>query len=143
MKPALVYFSSATENTKFFVDRLSLPSARLPLRAKDESPLVDYPYVLFVPTYGGGQGESAVPPQVRNFFKEPLHRKLCVGIVGAGNINFGEKYAAAADVLAGKLAVPVLYRFELRGTADDLIRVETGILQNWEKLLELRGLTNE
>ncbi|NMB22298.1 MAG: class Ib ribonucleoside-diphosphate reductase assembly flavoprotein NrdI, partial [Corynebacterium sp.] len=50
----VVYFSSATDNTHRFVQKLGLPNVRIPLTRVDEPLLVDEPYVLFVPTYGGG-----------------------------------------------------------------------------------------
>lgn len=138
--PKIIYFSSATENTKVFVESLPIASERVPLFKKDEPLVAKEPYVLFVPTYGGGQGEAAVPPQVKRFLSNPENRRLCVGIVGAGNLNFGEKYAAAADVVAKKIAVPVLYRFELRGTQEDAVKVTQGINSNWSILLSMRGL---
>lgn len=139
-EPTIVYFSSVTENTKIFVERLALRALRIPIYRTDDELLVEEPYVLFVPTYGGGQGEAAVPPQVKRFLKSPEIRALCVGVVGGGNVNFGEKYAAAADVVAAKLGVPVLYRFELRGTEEDLVQVTEGINSNWNTLLAMRGL---
>ena len=50
--PLCVYFSSVTENTKAFVEKLGFDSARIPLYPRDEPLLVDRPYLLFVPTYG-------------------------------------------------------------------------------------------
>lgn len=56
----LVYFSSVSENTHRFVQKLArqvkpgeraLSAIRIPLRGDIE---VDTPYVLIVPTYGGG-----------------------------------------------------------------------------------------
>ncbi len=139
-KPRIVYFSSATENTKIFVEQLAYPSERLPLFPKDEQLVPDYPYVLFVPTYGAGVGEASVPPQVKRFLKSPEVRALCVGVIGAGNLNFGEKYAAAGDVVAKKLEVPVLYRFEIRGTKSDVVKVNEGIASNWDRLLSMKGI---
>lgn len=54
----VVYFSSATENTRRFVDKLGLPSARIPLYKNDEPLIVNEPYVLVCPTYGGGASIS-------------------------------------------------------------------------------------
>ena len=42
----VVYFSSTTENTKKFVDKLGLPSARIPLKRKDPDLIVDEPYAV-------------------------------------------------------------------------------------------------
>lgn len=140
--PKLIYFSSVTENTKVFVERLPFDSVRLPLRSSDDPVIPTEPYVLVVPTYGAGRNESLVPKQVIRFLKSPEHRRLCIGVIGAGNINFGESYAAAADLLSSKLQVPVLARFELRGMKSDVDSITQGLKNNWEKLLELRGLTD-
>ena len=50
----VVYFSSVTDNTHRFVQKLDLPNVRIPLRLKDEPLIVNEPYVLVCPTYGGG-----------------------------------------------------------------------------------------
>ncbi len=139
LDPRIVFFSSVTENTRIFVEQLAIAAERLPLRPGDDELQVAYPYVLFVPTYGAGRGEASVPPQVKKFLKNPEHRKFCIGVIGAGNLNFGEKYAAAGDVVAAKLGVPVLARFELRGTKSDVEKISNGIRENWEKLLTLRS----
>lgn len=140
MLPRIVYFSSVTENTKIFIERLPFASTRIHLRSHDERVEVDYPFIFVVPTYGGGRGEAAVPHQVKQFFSNPTHRELCVGVIGSGNLNFGEKYAIAGDILARKLGVPMLYRFELRGTKDDEKKLSKAIADNWLRLLSLRGL---
>lgn len=138
--PKLIYFSSVTENTKVFVEQLSFESKRLPLKNSDPEVIAVGPYVLVVPTYGGGKDEALVPKQVMKFLRLKENRELCVGIIGSGNINFGEHYAAAADLLSKNLGVPVLARFEIRGMNSDLESVTKGLNENWEKLLELRGL---
>ena len=136
----IVFFSSVTENTRVFVEQLGFPSERLPLRRGDDELIVDYPYILFVPTYGGGRGEAAVPPQVKRVLAHAEHRKLCVGVVGGGNLNFGEKYAIAADLVAKKIGVPVLARFELRGSVSDRDHISQGITEHWDRLVSMRGL---
>ena len=50
----IVYFSSATNNTKRFVVKLGMPARRIPLRPTEEPLHVEEEYVLIVPTYGGG-----------------------------------------------------------------------------------------
>ncbi len=49
---SLVYFSSVSENTHRFVQKLGIPATRIPLHGRIE---VDRPYVLVLPTYGGGR----------------------------------------------------------------------------------------
>lgn len=123
----LVYFSSASENTHRFVGKLGLPAHRIPLRASEPPLRVDEPYVLLVPTYGGGNGAGAVPKQVIRFLNDPENRSLIRGVISAGNTNFGRAYCLAGDIVAAKCHVPHLYRFELMGTSDDVERVREGL----------------
>ena len=128
----VVYFSSATGNTRRFVEKLGLPAARIPLRPKDPRLSVDDDYVLVVPTYGGGNTKGAVPKQVIKFLNDPHNRSLCRGVIASGNTNFGEAYGIAGDIIAAKLKVPLLYRYELLGTPTDVARVEEGLDRFWQ-----------
>ena len=130
--PLLVYFSSASENTHRFVGKLGSRSARLPLRRGDEPLVVDEEYVLVVPTYGGGSVKGAVPKQVIAFLNDPHNRSLCRGVISSGNTNFGEAYCLAGDIIASKLDVPLLYRYELLGTNTDVARVKEGLEGFWQ-----------
>jgi nrdI protein len=127
-----VYFSSASENTHRFVGKLGYRSARLPLRRGDEPLVVDEEYVLVVPTYGGGSVKGAVPKQVIAFLNDPHNRSLCRGVISSGNTNFGEAYCLAGDIIASKLDVPLLYRYELLGTNTDVARVKEGLEGFWQ-----------
>ncbi|ASK65891.1 class Ib ribonucleoside-diphosphate reductase assembly flavoprotein NrdI [Brachybacterium avium] len=132
--PDLVFFSSVSENTRRFVERLERPAARIPLRPRLEGSLqVTQPYVLVVPTYGGGRHAGAVPKQVIHFLNDPENRGLLRGVIAAGNTNFGEDYCLAGPVISAKCQVPVLYRFELLGTPDDVERVDHGLDRFWEQ----------
>ena len=72
----LIYFSSASENTKRFIEKLGAEAARIPLHAKDEPLVACEPFVLVVPTYGGTGGEGSVPKQVIRFLNNPDNRRL-------------------------------------------------------------------
>ena len=127
-----MYFSSASENTHRFVGRLGYRSARIPLRRRDEPLTVGEGYVLFVPTYGGGSVRGAVPKQVIAFLNDPRNRSLCRGVIASGNTNFGEAYCLAGDIIASKLGVSFLYRYELLGTPTDVARVRQGLEDFWQ-----------
>ncbi|WP_307866481.1 class Ib ribonucleoside-diphosphate reductase assembly flavoprotein NrdI [Leucobacter chromiisoli] len=129
----LVYFSSASGNTHRFVQKLGQPAVRIPLYAKDEPLVVDEPFVLIVPTYGGGPETRAVPKQVIRFLNDERNRKHLRGVIAAGNTNFGEAYGIAGDIIARKCRVPHLYRFELFGTEDDVNAVREGLEQFWKQ----------
>lgn len=130
---ALVYFSSASGNTHRFVEKLGRAADRIPLYPRDEPLQATEPYVLIVPTYGGGPETKAVPKQVIRFLNDEHNRSLCRGVIAAGNTNFGEAYGIAGDIIARKLQVPHLYRFELFGTSDDVEIVNEGLDKFWNQ----------
>ena len=130
--PLLVYFSSTSENTHRFVSKLGFPTARIPLRRTEPPLTVDEDYVLVVPTYGGGSVKGAVPKQVIAFLNNPDNRALCRGVIASGNTNFGQAYCLAGDIIASKLGVPFLYRYELLGTPTDVARVKEGLENFWQ-----------
>ncbi|EJF41368.1 nrdI protein [Actinomyces massiliensis F0489] len=127
-----MYFSSTSENTHRFVGKLGFRSARIPLRPKEAPLAVDEEYVLLVPTYGGGSVKGAVPKQVIKFLNDSHNRSLCRGVISSGNTNFGEAYCLAGDIIASKLNVPLLYRYELLGTPTDVVRVKEGLEDFWQ-----------
>ncbi|MGB3413275.1 MAG: class Ib ribonucleoside-diphosphate reductase assembly flavoprotein NrdI [Microbacteriaceae bacterium] len=128
----LVYFSSVSGNTHRFVEKLKMGGKRLPLRAGDEALKVNEPYVLVLPTYGGGHGQGAVPKQVIRFLNDEQNRSLIRGVIAAGNTNFGEAFGIAGDIVARKCQVPLLYRFEQFGTPEDVERVIEGLEKFWQ-----------
>lgn len=123
----IVYFSSVSENTKRFVDKLELPSDRIPLRKTDGSLLVSEPFVLILPTYGGGNEKANVPKQVIKFLNVEGNRDRMVAVVGTGNTNFHDTYCRAADIVAYKCDVPVIGRVELLGTPEDVEEIKERI----------------
>ena len=119
----LVYFSTKSGNTRRFVEKLGIPAARIPL-SRDEGTLrVERPYVLVVPTYGDGDPRTAVPSPVIRFLNDEHNRALIRGVIAGGNTNFGAAYGLAGRVIAHKCQVPMLYRFELTGTPEDVAAV--------------------
>lgn len=135
--PLLVYFSSVSQNTARFIEKLGWRAERIPLFGSEPMLLVDEPFVLVTPTYGGGQGRGeergAVPKQVIRFLNVEQNRTLIRGVIAAGNTNFGDAFCAAGDIISRKCHVPHLYRLELFGTSEDVTRVSEG-LERWWKL---------
>lgn len=132
----LIYFSSVSNNTHRFVEKLGLPeqgTARLPLRTKDDTLEAAEPFVLILPTYGADGGKGSVPKQVIKFLNVESNRTLLRGVIGAGNTNFHESYCIAGDIVAQKCGVPHLYRFELMGTEEDVSRVRQGLEEFWKQ----------
>lgn len=142
----LVYFSSVSGNTHRFVEKLDVPADRIPIygqrrrdaaspggakRAASPSLSATEPYVLVLPTYGGGTEGGAVPKQVIAFLNDAENRSLIRGVIAAGNTNFGEAFCLAGDIVARKCKVPRLYRFEVFGTPDDVTAVHNGLEAFW------------
>ncbi len=118
----IVYFSNYSGNTKRFVEKLTNNARRIPIdyNADADTVGVCVPYILVVPTYGGGSEKSAIPRQVRAFLNVPENRQFLRGVIGTGNTNFGEHYCKAAELIAAKTGVPIVARVEILGTPEDI-----------------------
>lgn len=129
----VVYFSSVSENTKRFVDKLGANAIRIPLKTEEASEFRhDRDSVLVTPTYGGGNDSSTVPKQVIKFLNNPENRKHIKAVIAGGNTNFGAHFCRAGDIIASKLGVPVLYRFEVTGTPEDVNEVKERLAKLWQ-----------
>ena len=120
----IVYFSNYSGNTKRFVEKLDAYAIRIPISGAGGTITVDQPYVLMVPTYGGGEGRAAIPRQVRAFLNVKENRALLRGVVGFGNTNFGEHFCEAAEMISKKVGVPLIAKVEVFGTPEDVITVK-------------------
>lgn len=107
----IVYYSSSSRNTERFVDRLDLPSCRIDGYQSGR-------YILITPTFADALGNHPVPKPVIKFLN--CHRDGMVGVIGAGNRNFGSYFALGGRFVAAKCGVPLLHRIELSGTETDV-----------------------
>ena len=112
-----------------------MEATRIPLRGRIQ---VNEPYVLVLPTYGGGHATpdidagGYVPKQVIAFLNDEHNRSLLRGVIAAGNTNFGAEFCYAGNVVSRKCGVPYLYRFELMGTDEDVQAVRAGLADFWK-----------
>lgn len=129
-KMQVVYFSNYSKNTQRFVEKLNLEAQaiQIPVKWNEDNPtLCTEPYVLIVPTYGGGSNSHAVPRSVVKFLNIKENREHLKGIIGMGNTNFGNHYCKAAEIIAMKTGAPIIYKVELLGTPDDVNEVKERI----------------
>lgn len=119
----VVYFSNAGGNTDAFVSKLNIEGRkhRIPIKGSFDG-TINKPYVLILPTYSQPDG---IVPQVKKFLKD--HSHYLVGVIGTGNINFGDKAFKAGRVISQAMGVPLLYTLEIRGTQEDVRNVEEGL----------------
>ena len=130
----VVYFSSVSENTKRFVDKLGIPSFRIPISLNEASAYThNRDSVLVTPTYGGGNEGSTVPKQVIKFLNNPENRKHIKAVIAGGNTNFGVHFCRAGEIIASKLGVPMIYRFEITGTPEEVIEAKERIAELWQQ----------
>lgn len=122
----LVYFS-ATGNTERFARKIPTVAHQIPRHAESPPLLLTEPFVLLTPSYGAGKPAGSVPKPVIRFLNDPANRALLLGVIGAGNRNFGNGFCLAATLVAEKCGVPVLHRLEIFGLPEDAVIV-TNIL---------------
>lgn len=130
----IVYFSSISNNTQRFIEKLGMEATRIPIRL-DEEIEVEEDFILITPTYGGGNGDTkgCVPKQVIKFLNNYNNRIKCKAVIASGNTNFGDTYGLAGNIISHKLGIPFLYKFELLGTNDDVIKIRKIISEFWER----------
>lgn len=116
----IVYYSNRSGNTKRFVNKLNMENAY----SVYEILVSKNDYILFVPTYGAGNKNSHVPQEVKTFLSIKTNADRLRGVVGFGNINFGNTYCKAAEIIAKKFGVPILGRVELFGTPEDVKEIK-------------------
>ncbi len=78
----IVYFSSRSENTHRFVERLGMRSNRIPMDGSGGLQVRE-PFVLVTPTYGGGGSKGAVPKPVIRFLNDETNRSFIRGVIAA------------------------------------------------------------
>ena len=75
---------------------------------------IDQPFILVTNTLGFGE----VPAPVSRFLAR--NYKYLVAVAASGNKNFGKMFALAADRIADEYNVPIIHKFELSGTNEDV-----------------------
>lgn len=125
-KIPVYYYSSVSNLTGRFAEALATTTGRETHNLADadvRSREVGGPWVLLTPSYKAGNAHQVtLPAPVRSFLRSPVNRRKLIGIIGSGNRNFGAYYQAAARQLAAVSGRPVLFEFELSGTAEDVAR---------------------
>lgn len=106
-------FASRTGNVESIIERLGLEA----LRIEDGSEEIDEAFIIF--TYTDGYGDT--PMEVEDFLA--ANGSLLKGVIVSGDTSYGDAYCQAGDNIAEAYDVPVLYKVENEGTAEDLAAI--------------------
>lgn len=105
-----IYYYSMTGNTKSFLKRSKFDNYEN-INSVEE---VNEPFIIATGTVKYGE----VPLPVINFLEN--NSQYLRGVISSGNRNWGENFAKAGDVIAEKYNVPLIMKFELRGSQKQL-----------------------
>lgn len=114
----MIYYASLTGNVRRFIAKTGLPAEEI-----KPGIIANERFVLV--TYTIGLGE--VPAVVADFLKE--NSEMLVGVAVSGNRNWGDFFGRAGDIIAKEYGVPLLLKFELAGTQDDVNKFKEKVIQ--------------
>ncbi|HFJ9376885.1 TPA: class Ib ribonucleoside-diphosphate reductase assembly flavoprotein NrdI [Bacillus paranthracis] len=121
----LIVYASKTGNVKRFVGKTGLETLQI-----SEELMVNEKCVLITYTTGFG----AVPEEVSEFMKK--NSKNVVGVVASGNRNWGDMFGASADKISKQYGMPVLMKFEMSGTNNDVELFKTKVREVSHTILQ-------
>lgn len=114
----LIVFDSKTGNVERFVQKVEMESLKI-----ESGLIIPEPFVLITYTTGFGQ----VPPSVVEFLKENHHNMQAVA--ASGNRNWGQNFGKSADIISDLYNVPVIGKFEMFGTTNDVNNFIEGVME--------------
>ncbi|ATH60829.1 MULTISPECIES: class Ib ribonucleoside-diphosphate reductase assembly flavoprotein NrdI [Staphylococcus] len=108
----VVYFSFSG-NVRRFIKRTELTDV-MELTQNNCSERIEEPFVLVTGTIGFGE----VPQPVQSFLD--VNEDLLKAVAASGNRNWGQNFAKAGRSISERYQVPLLLKFEVQGTANDV-----------------------
>lgn len=115
----IIAYDSRTGNVQRFIDKLNVEAIKI-----DEDLVLEENFILV--TYTTGFGE--IPPKTLNFLRN--NHQLMVGVAASGNKNWGNNYCKSADTISALYNVPVLFKFELSGTEEDIENFKARVINS-------------
>ncbi|WP_409323850.1 class Ib ribonucleoside-diphosphate reductase assembly flavoprotein NrdI [Staphylococcus caprae] len=109
----VVYFSFSG-NVRRFIQRAGIDDT-MEITQDNCTESVSEPYILVTGTIGFGE----VPQPVQSFL-EVNHAQL-QAVAASGNRNWGQNFAKAGRTISEEYNVPLLMKFEVQGTNNDVI----------------------
>lgn len=109
-----IVYVSLTGQTRRFVTKID-PVQMLELTEQNGDQVIDFPYLLILPTYAQG-----VRDLVDDFFMQAGNRRNCRGLIGTGNRNFAQLFCETARLVSRDYRIPLLFELEFQGDPDDV-----------------------
>lgn len=116
----LIVYDSRTGNVKRFINNLKL---NIPMIQVTDGLIVNEPFILVTYTTKIGQ-----TPQTTLDFLKNNHNYL-LSVASSGNKNWGQYFAKSADNISQMYHVPILFKFELFGTPNDIENFTNKVIQ--------------
>lgn len=108
----VVYFSFSG-NVRRFIKKTELTNV-MEITQNNCSERIEEPFVLVTGTIGFGE----VPQPVQAFLD--VNDDLLKAVAASGNRNWGQNFAKAGRSISERYQVPLLLKFEVQGTEDDI-----------------------
>ncbi|QXW83626.1 class Ib ribonucleoside-diphosphate reductase assembly flavoprotein NrdI [Bacillus subtilis] len=109
----IITYESKTGNVRRFVKALQQELDIEAIEITDDT-IITQEFIHITYTIGFGE----VPERTLNFIKK--NKNKIRGVVVSGNKVWGDNYGLAGDKLSAKFHTPLLLKFELSGTKQDL-----------------------
>ena len=108
-----VVFFSFSGNVRRFINKAELTNT-MEITQTNCSERIEEPFILVTGTIGFGE----VPQPVQTFLD--VNDDLLKAVAASGNRNWGQNFAKAGRSISERYQVPLLLKFEVQGTADDI-----------------------
>lgn len=109
----IITYESKTGNVRRFIKALQQELDIESIEITDDT-IITQEFIHITYTIGFGE----VPERTLNFIKK--NKNKIRGVVVSGNKVWGDNYGLAGDKLSAKFHIPLLLKFELSGTKQDL-----------------------
>ena len=115
MNNIILVYDSKTGNVQRFIDKVKNELNVETIKIHKDL-IIQKPFILITYTTGFGQ----VPETTRHFLMK--NYQYMRAVASSGNMNWGMKFAVAADEISKKYSVSIILKFELSGTQKDVQR---------------------
>lgn len=117
----LIIYDTFSGNTERFVQKLNVKNTIIRLSPEL---VVNEEFVLVTYTFNFGK----VPDKTIAFLEK--NHKYLKAVASSGNRNWGDNFAKAADIISNNYNVPIIHKFELSGTNNDIKEFFEGCLKH-------------